>query len=253
VIQPSAPAGASASSVLGRVSPLVKLGLAAAWLVGLVVTLDPRVPIVLAAAALLAAVVLGRVPLRDFASGVLPLVLAALVIGTFNAVFSAENANPLAQQVARLGPFRLTEPAVVSGLAIALRVIAIACASVLFARTTDPTALADSLVQQARVPERFAYGALAAYQALPRLYDDLVTLRAARRIRGLRASWHPQVLIGLLTLAIRRADRIAIAMDARAFGLGPRSRFRQLRWRPIDGLVAVGGLAVLGVALLVRV
>jgi energy-coupling factor transport system permease protein len=244
---------AAAGSVLGRVSPLVKLGVAAAWLVGLVATLDPHVPIVLIAAALLAAVTLGRVPLREFARGALPLWAAAIVIGSFNTIFSAENANPLAVELARWGPLRLTEQAVANGFAIALRVVAIACASVLFARTTDPTALADSLVQQARLPERFAYGALAAYQAVPRLNEDLVTLREARRIRGLPASWHPRVLVGLLVLAVRRADRMAIAMDARAFGLGPRSRFRELLWRSIDGLVAVGGVAVLTVALAVRV
>ena len=46
--------------------------------------------------------------------------------------------------------------------------------------TTDSTKLVDSLVQQARVPERFAYGTLAAYQAIPRFAEDLATLRQAR-------------------------------------------------------------------------
>ena len=58
----------------------------------------------------------------------------------------------------------------------------------MFALTTDSTKLVDSLVQQARVPERFAYGTLAAYQAIPRFAEDLTTLRQARRIRGLAAA-----------------------------------------------------------------
>ena len=70
-------------------------------------------------------------------------------------------------------------------------------------------------MQQGRLPERFAYGALAALQAIPWLAEDLVALREARRMRGLRASWHPRVLVGLLVLAIRRGDRLAVAMDAR--------------------------------------
>jgi energy-coupling factor transport system permease protein len=250
MIQLPGPSDRARGSTLGRASPLTKLGVAAAWLVGLVLTLDPRVPIVLAVAALAGTILLGRVPAREFIRGAVPLWAAALVIGSFNAVFSGANSDPIALEVTRVGPFRLTEPALVAGAAIALRVIAIAATSVAFARTTEPTTLADSLVQQARVPERFAYGALAAYQALPRLGNDLLTLRQARRIRGLRASWHPRVLIGLLALAVRHADRLAVAMDARAFGVRPRTRFREMRWGFADGAVALGGLVALAVALL---
>jgi hypothetical protein len=93
--------------------------------------------------------------------------------------------------------------------------VAIAFTSVVFALTTDSTRLADALVEQGHVPERFAYGALAAYQAVPRFGEDLATLRQARRIRGLPGSWHPRLLVSLLVLAIRHGDRLALAMDAR--------------------------------------
>ena len=116
-------------------------------------------------------------------------------------------------------------------------------------QTTDSTRLVDSLVQQGRVPERFGYGALAAYQAVPRLADQVTTLRQARRIRGLRWSWHPRLLVGLLVLAIRHGDRLALAMDARAFGSGPRSRYRVVRWSWLDLAVPIGALVVLVVAL----
>jgi energy-coupling factor transport system permease protein len=148
-----------------------------------------------------------------------------------------------------LGPIRVTEPAVVDGAGLGARVIAIASIGVVFARTTDPTRLVDALVQQARVPERFAYGALAAYQAIPRLALDLASLRQARRMRGLRGSWHPRLLVGLLVLAIRHGDRLALAMDARAFGVGPRSRYRVVNWGTADAVVAAGAVVALGLVL----
>ena len=77
----------------------------------------------------------------------------------------------------------------------------------------------------------------------------MTTLRQARRIRGLRWSWHPRLLVGLLVLAIRHGDRLALAMDARAFGSGPRSRYRVVRWSWLDLAVPVGALVVLVVAL----
>ena len=244
-------AAAQEASVLGRTSPLVKLGVAAAWLVSLVVTLDPRTPLVLTVAALAAGVRLGQLSLRDVIRGVAPLWLAALAIGIFNALFGPANADPAQAEAARLGPFRLTEMALGAGVAVGLRVIAIGAASVVFARTTDATALVDSLVQQARLPARFAYGALAAYQAVPRLSEDLVSLRQARRVRGLRAGWHPRVLVSLLVLAVRHADRTALAMDARAFGLPGRTSYREVRWSRLDAALAAAGVGVLVLALLV--
>ena len=118
-----------------------------------------------------------------------------------------------------------------------------------FAQTTDSTRLVDSLVRQARAPARFGYGALAAYQAIPRLVADLSSLRASRRIRGMRFTWHPRILLGLLVRAIRHGASLALAMDARAFGIGERTWYRELRWGPADVVTGVTGLAVLFLAL----
>jgi energy-coupling factor transport system permease protein len=236
-------------SLLGRTSPLAKLAVAMTWLCGLVVTLDLRAPLFLTTVAVLAGPLLGRIPLRRVLLGVAPLWAAAVGIVFFNSVFSAANTDPLLPEVARLGPWRITAAGLDAGLAVGARVFAIAAVGVLFGQTTDSTRLADALVQQARLSPRFAYGALAAYQAVPRFAEDLVALRQARRIRGLRGGWHPRILVGLLVQAIRHGDRLALAMDARAFGSGPRTTFRTVSWSALDALVAGGGTACLIVAL----
>jgi len=239
---------AQESSLLGRTSPIVKLGVAVAWLVGLALTLEPGPPLLLAGLAVAAGLTLGRVPPRNLARGLAPLVVAAASIAVANLLWSGANTDPSATELARIGPFRITREAAEAAAALAARVLAIVGVGAVFAQTTDPTRLVDALVHQARVPERFAYGALAAYQAVPRLAEDLATLRQARRIRGLRG-WHPRLLVGLLVRAIRHADQLALAMDARAFGSGPRSTFRPIRWGWPDPIVGVGGLVALWLAL----
>ncbi len=242
-----APTDAQLDSLLGRSSPAIKLVIALVWLVGLAFTLAPGPPLVLAGVALGAGLTLGGIRPARLAAAVAPLWLAAAGVATFNAAFSSSNGDPAATQLLAVGPIRLTVEAAANGLALGLRVVAIASVGAVFALTTDPTRLTDSLVQQARMPERFAYGALAAYGAIPRFGEDLVTLRQARRIRGLRGSWHPRLLIGLLVLAIRHGDRMALSMDARAFGSGPRTRYREvgLGWRDLAvGVGAVGALAI---------
>lgn len=239
---------AQESSLLGRTSPIVKLGVAVAWLVGLALTLEPGPPLLLAGLAVAAGLTLGRVPPRSLARGLAPLVVAAASIALANLLWSGSNTDPTATEIARIGPLRITREAAGAAAALAARVLAIVSVGAVFAQTTDPTRLVDALVQQARVPERFAYGALAAYQAVPRLAEDLATIRQARRIRGLRG-WHPRLLVGLLVRAIRHADQLALAMDARAFGSGPRSTFRPIRWGWPDPIVGVGGLVALWLAL----
>jgi len=240
---------AQESSLLGRTSPLVKLGLAVAWLVGLALTREPGPPLILAALALAAGIVLGNVPAGNLGRGLVPLVIVAVSIGLANLLFSGSNTDPAATELLRIGPLRLTTEALLTGTALAARVLAIICVGAVFAQTTEPTRLVDSLVQQARVPERFAYGALAAYQAVPRLTEDLATLRQARRIRGL-PEWRPRLALGLLIRAIRHADQLALAMDARAFGSGPRSTFRPIRWGWPDLVVGLAGLLAIWVALI---
>ena len=178
-------------SPLGRANALTKLAIALAWLIGLATTVSPWPPLFLAAVAALAGLTLGRLPAGSLLRGAAPLLIAAVSVGFFNAVFAAANVDPASTEVARIGPLRLTAEAIAGGIGLAARIVAIAFTSVVFALTTDSTRLADALVQQAHVPERFAYGALAAYQAVPRFGEDLATLRQARRIRDCRARGTP--------------------------------------------------------------
>jgi energy-coupling factor transport system permease protein len=237
-------------SVLGRTNPLVKLGIALAWLVGLGLTIDARPPLILIVVALIAGLALGGLTPPMLARRIAPLWLAVLGIALANLLFSQHNGDPLATELFRLGPLRITEEAVAAAGGLAARVGAIVSVGAVFALTTDATFLIDSLVQLARVSPRFAYGTLAAYQAVPRLIEDLGTLRAARRLRGLR-EWQPRLIIGLLVRAIRHADQLAIAMDARGFGAGPRSTYRPVRWTLLDAIVGAAALVVLVAALLV--
>ncbi|WP_390624263.1 energy-coupling factor transporter transmembrane component T [Fodinicola feengrottensis] len=90
--------------------------------------------------------------------------------------------------------------------------------------------------QQLRAPARFAYGSLAALRLLPLLATEWQTIGLARRARGVSSGGNPVIAVRLLfgrvfTLlvgAIRRASRIAAAMDSRGFDSRlPRTYARQ--------------------------
>jgi energy-coupling factor transport system permease protein len=82
------------------------------------------------------------------------------------------------------------------------------------------------MVQQLRVPYRIGYTALAAYRFVPRFGHELQVIRSAHRVRGMAGGRGPIAgirrylgyVVPLLAGAIRHAERVALAMDARAFG-----------------------------------
>ncbi|MDA0563065.1 energy-coupling factor transporter transmembrane protein EcfT [Streptomonospora sp. S1-112] len=223
---------------LARANPAAKLLAAVLVAAGLVPVVDPVTSGLVLAAALPLAAFSGLRGARLAALG-LPLPAMAAAVGLVNLVFGQD------------GP--------AGALGAAVRLLAIAVPSVLAAATSDPTDTADALVQRLRVPERPAVAVLAALRLVPLLAAQWRTLGAARRARGLEAGANPAralgVLLGkvfaLLVRAVRTGTSLAMAMDTRAFGTGPRSHARPSRWRPADTALVAGTAAVLCAAHLV--
>ncbi|HEY3217663.1 MAG TPA: energy-coupling factor transporter transmembrane component T [Candidatus Limnocylindria bacterium] len=218
---------------LSRAHPLARIAAGFVVMLGLFVTVD-AVTSAIVIAALALAVALSGLPPRTLALRAVPLLLSALSIGLFNALFGTSGAA--------------------GGIAIALRLVGISIAGVLAIATVDPTELADALVQHLHAPPRFVVGALAAYRLFPLFSREWDTLGLARRARGIEADRNiaqrlaafPNRALGLLIASIRRATRLAVAMDARGFGSrGCRTLARPRTFAPGDwGLVAAAFVVV---------
>ena len=125
------------------------------------------------------------------------------------------------------GLVHVTELSLSLAWAVILRVLAIALPVVLLSADVDPTDLGDGLAQVLRLPERFVIGTVAALRMLTLLQDDLDAMRRSRRARGIadqgRIRYWFSLSFGLLVMSLRRAGKLATAMEARGFG-GPRTR-----------------------------
>ena len=253
----SAPLGAVRPDFLPRVTPAARLTAGMTWLIASVVTLDPIVPIRLTIAAAVSLALWSGLPLGRIPRRLAPLGFAILSLTAFSILLSGSNADRSLAALAEFGPVRVTAPAVSAGLAIGLRVVVIGLTTLLVFGPSDPTRMADSLVQQWRIPDRFAYGTLAALRVAPFMADDWAVIAAARRLRGIESSGivgrireAGDRLLVMLVASIRRAERLALAMDARGFDSGiRRTHFRELRvnWR--DWLTITVALAVAFAAL----
>lgn len=138
--------------------------------------------------------------------------------------------------VLRVGDWTLRSGALAIGFATGLRLGAILALALIGGLTTTGPDLVRASVQQLRVPYRIGYTALAAFRFVPRFGYELSVIRAAHRVRGHHGGRGPFArlargwgyVVPLLAGAIRHAERVALAMDSRAFGAHPTRTERHL-------------------------
>lgn len=227
-------------SFLHRVNPLSKLVLTVVVMVLLTVVVDPITPLAVTLIGIPAIVLLGRVPLGQTLKTLRPFGIVSFGLFWTTALFYASAVQPIFVW----GPIALTKAGMAYGAVIMLRILAIFVVSLLFTLTTDPTRFLQALVQQARISPRFGYGIIAAYRFVPLFDGQLASIQAAHRIRGVASGGGPLAqyrrllghMVPLLAGAIRHAERVALAMDARGFGaVAQRTYYRRsvFGWRDV--------------------
>jgi energy-coupling factor transport system permease protein len=246
-------------SWLHRLNPLTKLAFAGLLMLMVTVIVDPITPFLAATLTLLAILALGRIRWRDLIGALAPFGVIAFGLFWTTTLFYAPGPTGHLRTVASLGPVMISDEAIAYGLAITFRILAVFVASLLFVLTTDPTDFVQSLIQVLRLNYRFGYGALAAYRFVPLFDSELSTIRAAHRIRGVGSGggplgWYREIvtmMVPLLAGGIRRAERVALAMDARGFGAAVgRTYYRQATLGRQDVVFGVGASLIIASSLL---
>lgn len=252
---------------LPGLNPLAKLAAPIPAMVALVFVRDVSTPLVFLALAYLVLLVGApfgrRLAVTLFVA--LPAVMILIAAGFALWADPAQVAGTPA--LARIGGWTLHTGAIGVGVATGLRLSAIFALALIAGAATTGADLARSLVQQLRVPYRIGYTALAALRFVPRLGTELELIRQAHRVRGAHAGAGPFAAIArgagyvvpLMAGSIRHAERVAWAMDARAFGAyTTRTERHMVPWRTRDAvfiavmwvataaILLAGGLSLLG-------
>lgn len=104
--------------------------------------------------------------------------------------------------------------------------------------TTSKLTLIRSLEQNCRLPSKFAYGFLAALNLLPRIKQNVVTIRVAGQMRGVILHWwSPTLYFKAILSAIAWSDQLAQAMETHGFKEGsPRSAAQVIKITKRDWL-----------------
>jgi len=226
---------------LHRLNPLAKLVAPVPAMVLLVFVRDLATPLAFLALAYAVVLVGARMTARSAVMlfAVVPVLTAIMTAGFAAWTDPAGIGHDVV--VLRIGDWALYGAAVRIGAATGLRLAAIIALGLIAGLTTTGPDLARSLVQQLRVSYRVGYTAIAAFRFVPRFRRELEIIRQAHRVRGQTRG--PIAALGrgfgyvvpLLAGAIRHAERVALAMDARAFGAYPdRTERHQVPFRARD-------------------
>ena len=219
--------------------------------------------------ALIAAFVLGvalstGVPLRYLVKGLKPIFFIIIFTFVLNLFFQTSG-----EVLVQLGFLRITEDGLRLALFMAVRLILLVVSSQLLTLTTSPISLTDGLETLLRslTVIRFPAHEIAmmmsiALRFIPTLMDEADKIMKAQKARGAdfehgnlvqRARAMVPLLVPLFVGAFRRAEELALAMDARCYrGGAGRTRMMQLRFGSIDLLACLAVLALLGVVILLN-
>lgn len=238
---------AAAARFLSGLNPLAKIAAPLPAMIVLVFVRDAATPAAFLALAYVVLLV-GVTFTRRLALLLVALPAAAVAIGFGFSLWTDAAGVDQTAVAWRLGGWTMYTGALAVGSATALRIAAIVALSLFVGLSTTGPDLVRAAVQQLRVPYRIGYTALAAFRFVPRFGHELDVIRQAHRVRGAHGGRGPLAavsrwfgyIVPLLAGAIRHAERVALAMDSRAFGAHPDRTERHLvPWRARDTVFVV--------------
>ena len=245
----------SADSPVHRLDPRVKLS---ATVVFMASCLFVRNAATLAAAAITMglAIACSHVPARRMLAQIKPIALFLVVTSVINLFFV--KTGPL---VAALGPLQIHADGIFAAALYTIRFFLLLLAGGLLTLTTTPTALTDAAekllapLERVGVPVRQATLILSiALRFVPTLAQEADNIVAAQTARGADlegkgalayARACVPLIVPLFASALRHADNLGRAMDARCYtGGNDRTHYRIMRFVPARDLPAVGVLVI---------
>lgn len=214
---------------LHRLNPLSKAAALLPVMVLVIFTRDIYTPLLLLLVTVALILVGAHLSRRALVILLVGLPVFVVVIATSFGLWTDPNVVDSSVLLFQVGGYRFYLGAFMIGLATSLRLSSLLVMALLGGLTTTGPDMVRSMVQQLRVPYRIGYTALAAFRFVPRFGFELETIRQAHRVRGVAGGRGPVAaikrysgyVIPLLAGAIRHAERVALAMDSRAFGAYP--------------------------------
>lgn len=250
-------------SFLHHLDPRMKLILTLGLII-VVFAAQGFVALALILAFILMAAFCSKIKIRFILKGLKPILFIVGFTFVLNVFF-----QPGGNEIFRLAFIRITDSGLRSAFFLAARLVLLVICTQLLTLTTSPIALTDGLESLMRPLEKIHFPAheiammmSIALRFIPTLMDEADKIMKAQTARGAdfdngnivqRAKALVPLLVPLFVGAFRRAEELALAMEARCYrGGAGRTRMRQLKYGKRDALAAASMLALLCAVILLN-
>ncbi|MDY3275934.1 MAG: energy-coupling factor transporter transmembrane component T [Agathobacter sp.] len=234
-----------AESAIHKLDPRVKLFSTLIYIIALF-CFRGVVGFVIITAALAAVIKISKVPFKFMVKGLKAIVILLLITGVFNLLFTPGDIT-----IWSWGPFKLTDAGISNAILMVLRLIYLILGTSLMTLTTTPNQLTDGLekalgsLNKIHVPvHAIAMMMSIALRFIPILIEETDKIMKAQMARGAdfengnliqKAKNMIPLLIPLFVSAFRRADDLAMAMEARCYSGGEgRTKMKPLTYDKKD-------------------
>lgn len=248
-------------SPLHRMDPRAKLTMTLMLIVGVFLA-DSYLAYAAFFAYVLAAAYLSRIPLKLMLKGLKAVCFIIVLTFVLNAFFGAGETVLI-----RWRFVAITREGLRTAVFMALRLMLLVFGTQLLTLTTSPIALTDGLERLFSPLSRVGFPAhemammmSIALRFIPTLLEEADKIMKAQTARGAdfetgnlmaRAKAMIPLLVPLFVSAFRRADELALAMEARCYrGGANRTRLRVLKYSPIDAWAGLSMAALIALVVL---
>lgn len=141
------------------------------------------------------------------------------------------------------GLFKISEESIQHALLLGSKSLSFGFVGFTFILTIQPVLFFYAMMQQFRLPSKYAYSFIAAFRLIPAVTEELQIRRNALKVRNTQFSKGVKGLyerlqsytVPLFAQSIRRAQRIAVAMEAKQYQMGAaRTYYYPTRYNTID-------------------
>lgn len=233
-----------ADSILHKLDPRVKLFATLIYIIGIFV-LDDIVGFVLVTAALIAVIKLSRVPFKFMVKGLKGIIIILVIAGIFNLFLTPGTV------LVTFWKLKITEEGLRNAVLMTVRMIYLIIGTSIMTLTTTPNQLTDGLEKSLAPLKRLKFPVhevammmSIALRFIPILIEETDKIMKAQMARGAdfesgglikKAKNMIPLLVPLFVSAFRRANDLALAMEARCYNGGEgRTKMKPLTYASTD-------------------
>jgi energy-coupling factor transport system permease protein len=202
---------------------------------------------------------LSRIPFRFLYAGLKPVIWLVLFTLVLQVLFTQEGSL-----IYKIGPLKIYDEGLRQGIFISMRFFLLILMTSLLTLTTTPIEITDGIetllhpLKKVHFPvHEMALMMSISLRFIPTLMQETDKIMKAQMARGVEFASGPYkermkavipLLIPLFVSSFKRAEELAIAMEARGYRGGEgRTKYRQLSWKTVDSLqiLLLAGLTAL--------